>query len=368
MVLSQPSVRLARLRRGVVVACEVALLALLGVAFFFRLPQVSGLSMEPRIGAGEFVLIDTLTYRFGPVRRGDIVAFRHGGSEAYLKRVIALPGERVAIVHGFVLDRWAAAGRELRPLPRRSQPAGRDRPRGCILRVGRQPEQFGRLARLGLRPGLGDHWESVAGPVASEQGGHAMIDRETVIQWYPGHMAAAMREMERRSSLIDIFIEVIDARIAIAGANSDLSQVVGRKPRLIVLTRDDLADPAITKAWLEYYPTQTLPRRFGQRARTKQLHASIVRLDADAQLGARQRRCAHDGHRNSEFRKVARHQRTAAPRSCTRRRQSRRDARAAVVPRRTERRDDGHARHSRSEDRVDAGTVDACDVRSDSAR
>jgi signal peptidase I len=58
--------------------------------------------MEPHIGAGEFVLIDTLTYRFGPVRRGDILAFRHGGSEAYLKRVIALPGERVAIVRGFV--------------------------------------------------------------------------------------------------------------------------------------------------------------------------------------------------------------------------------------------------------------------------
>jgi signal peptidase I len=58
--------------------------------------------MEPHIGAGEFVLIDTLTYRLGPVRRGDIVAFHHGGSEAYLKRVIALPGERVAIVRGFV--------------------------------------------------------------------------------------------------------------------------------------------------------------------------------------------------------------------------------------------------------------------------
>jgi ribosome biogenesis GTPase A len=83
-----------------------------------------------------------------------------------------------------------------------------------------------------------------------------VIDRETVIQWYPGHMAAAMREMERRSSLIDIFIEVIDARIAVAGSNSDLSQIVGRKPRLIVLTRDDLADPQITKAWLEYYPKQ----------------------------------------------------------------------------------------------------------------
>ncbi|MBV8602980.1 MAG: signal peptidase I [Candidatus Eremiobacteraeota bacterium] len=103
-MLSQPSVRLARLRRGVVVAIEVLVLVLLGAAFFVRLPQVSGLSMEPRIGSGEFVLIDTIAYRFGPVRRGDIVAFRHGGpsSEAYLKRVIALPGERVAIERGIV--------------------------------------------------------------------------------------------------------------------------------------------------------------------------------------------------------------------------------------------------------------------------
>lgn len=59
--------------------------------------------MEPRIGAGEFVLIDTLAYRFAPVHRGDVVAFRHAGSEAYLKRVIALPGDHVAIAHGVVL-------------------------------------------------------------------------------------------------------------------------------------------------------------------------------------------------------------------------------------------------------------------------
>jgi signal peptidase I len=102
-VLSQPSVRLARLRRSVVVAIEVLVLSLLVGAFFVRLPQVTGFSMEPRIGSGEFVLIDTIVYRFGPVRRGDIVAFRHAGSsEPYLKRVIGLPGEHVAIDRGVV--------------------------------------------------------------------------------------------------------------------------------------------------------------------------------------------------------------------------------------------------------------------------
>ena len=80
-----------------------------------------------------------------------------------------------------------------------------------------------------------------------------MIDRDTLIQWYPGHMAAAMREMESRAELIDIFVEVIDARVAQSGTNPDLSKVVGKKPRLIVLTRDDLAEPAITKQWVDHY-------------------------------------------------------------------------------------------------------------------
>ena len=103
-MLSQPSFRLARLRRGVVVVSEVLALALLGAAFFFRLPQVSGLSMEPHIGTGEFVVIDTLSYRLGAPKRGDIVAFRHGGdSEAYLKRIVALPGEHVEIRRGIVM-------------------------------------------------------------------------------------------------------------------------------------------------------------------------------------------------------------------------------------------------------------------------
>ncbi len=60
--------------------------------------------MEPRIHSGEFVLINTLAYRFGAIRRGDIVAFRHESPtpQTYLKRVIALPGDRVWIDRGSV--------------------------------------------------------------------------------------------------------------------------------------------------------------------------------------------------------------------------------------------------------------------------
>ena len=103
--------------------------------------------------------------------------------------------------------------------------------------------------------------------VAAQQGRRTVIDRETIIQWYPGHMASAMREIERRVSLIDIFIECVDARIPLAGVNPDLSTIIGRKPKLTVLTREDLADPAITKNWLDWYASGRRGRAVAVNAR-----------------------------------------------------------------------------------------------------
>ncbi len=81
----------------------VVLCALVG-AFFVRAPQVSGLSMAPRIASGETVLIATILYRFHAPARGDIVAFHHddGAPEVYIKRVIGLPGDRIRIDRGDV--------------------------------------------------------------------------------------------------------------------------------------------------------------------------------------------------------------------------------------------------------------------------
>jgi len=76
---------------------------------------------------------------------------------------------------------------------------------------------------------------------------------EPLIQWYPGHMAAAMRRIDRYIGLIDIVIEVVDARLPRTGANPMLAAVAGRRPRLIVLTREDLAEPAATVKWLMYF-------------------------------------------------------------------------------------------------------------------
>ena len=75
-------------------------------------------------------------------------------------------------------------------------------------------------------------------------------DVEQVIQWYPGHMAAAMRKIEENMKLIDVVIEVVDARVPLSGSNPMLDQVAGKRARLLVLTREDLADPVSTVKWL----------------------------------------------------------------------------------------------------------------------
>jgi signal peptidase I len=97
-------VRFLRWRSAANLAWQLAVLALLIAAFFIRLPQVSGLSMEPHIRSGEYVLINTFAYRLGHPRRGEIVAFRHEGDAraVFIKRVIGLPGDSIQIIHGQV--------------------------------------------------------------------------------------------------------------------------------------------------------------------------------------------------------------------------------------------------------------------------
>lgn len=95
----------SRIRNAASVTLQVALLAVLILIFFLRAPVVSGLSMEPRIANGEHVLIDTLSFHFRPIERGEIIAFRHDATTpiVYLKRVIGLPGDRIEIVDGHVI-------------------------------------------------------------------------------------------------------------------------------------------------------------------------------------------------------------------------------------------------------------------------
>jgi ribosome biogenesis GTPase A len=77
--------------------------------------------------------------------------------------------------------------------------------------------------------------------------------KDPVIQWYPGHMAKAMRRLAQDVKLADVTLEVVDARVPRSGRNPALVDAVGHKPRLVVLEREDLADPRATAAWIEAF-------------------------------------------------------------------------------------------------------------------
>ena len=69
------------------------------------------------------------------------------------------------------------------------------------------------------------------------------------IQWYPGHMNKARNQLEDKMSLIDVVVEVLDARIPQSSRNPMIEKLVGDKPHLIILNMADLADPIMTKLW-----------------------------------------------------------------------------------------------------------------------
>ena len=73
------------------------------------------------------------------------------------------------------------------------------------------------------------------------------------IQWYPGHMTKTRRMIAENLKFVDVVAEVIDARIPIASRNPDIDDLVGSKPRVIILNRCDQADPAGNKAWSAYF-------------------------------------------------------------------------------------------------------------------
>lgn len=81
---------------------------------------------------------------------------------------------------------------------------------------------------------------------------------EKVIQWYPGHMVRAMRKIGEYLKLVDIVVEVADARIPRSGRNPMLDALIGNRARILALDREDLAEPRATKAWLAAFAARGL--------------------------------------------------------------------------------------------------------------
>ena len=73
------------------------------------------------------------------------------------------------------------------------------------------------------------------------------------IQWYPGHMTKTRRQIEADLKLVDAVCEIVDARIPASSRNPDIDAICGDKPRIMILNRIDLADPAATQRWADYF-------------------------------------------------------------------------------------------------------------------
>ena len=100
------------------------------------------------------------------------------------------------------------------------------------------------------------------------------------INWYPGHMAAAKRMMEENLKLIDIIIELRDARIPFASGNPDIEKF--NKPRLVLLNKADLADPEKTKKWLNWFKEKDIPAlSINAKTRQSEVVSFINRICAE---------------------------------------------------------------------------------------
>lgn len=82
---------------------------------------------------------------------------------------------------------------------------------------------------------------------------------EMNVQWFPGHMTRALRAMEADLKLVDGVCELTDARIPRSSRNPALDELLGKKPRLLILNRADQADGALTRAWLDFYARRGIP-------------------------------------------------------------------------------------------------------------
>lgn len=78
------------------------------------------------------------------------------------------------------------------------------------------------------------------------------------INWFPGHMAKAQRMIKENLKLVDVVIELLDARIPFSSANPAISEIIADKPRIIALNKADLADNIATEHWVEHFRSQNI--------------------------------------------------------------------------------------------------------------
>ncbi|MBP5197665.1 MAG: ribosome biogenesis GTPase YlqF [Lachnospiraceae bacterium] len=83
-----------------------------------------------------------------------------------------------------------------------------------------------------------------------------MSENKTTINWFPGHMTKAKRMMEENLQLIDLVIELVDARVPLSSRNPDIDKMAANKYRIVLLNKSDLADPKVNREWISFFENQ----------------------------------------------------------------------------------------------------------------
>ena len=86
-----------------------------------------------------------------------------------------------------------------------------------------------------------------------------MNENKMNINWYPGHMAKTRKQIAEDLKIIDIVIELLDARIPVSSQNPDIAQIIKGKKKIIVLNKCDLADEKESKKWVSYFESKNIP-------------------------------------------------------------------------------------------------------------
>ncbi len=103
------------------------------------------------------------------------------------------------------------------------------------------------------------------------------------IHWYPGHMKKAQIDIEEKIKIVDLVIELLDARIPLSSRNPTLYKMTENKNRLVVLTKNDLADPKVTESWIQYFKNAGFEAIFADLAKDKDVKNIIKTAEKSAE-------------------------------------------------------------------------------------
>ncbi len=97
------------------------------------------------------------------------------------------------------------------------------------------------------------------------------------LQWFPGHMTKTRRMIEENLKLIDIVVELVDARIPLSSRNPQIDEIVGAKPRLLLLNKADIADNELNREWERYFTSKGIPTMLVSSTTGKSLNGVLTR-------------------------------------------------------------------------------------------